>query len=412
MPPRLGQQESSSSSDSSYSSDEDHFHNPLGTVTEVNEDDYDSDGELRPKPLVSRQIHPSRKGGGTKDQFVESSAVLILLVDPHSKRFELLQFQQNNHKKNIKIKAVLQQLKQTITEPELKKLSLIGLMDRTCQTYKPNAFLQEARQYPKDILVGLSRGVQTNELLQSVRPILGDPKMGKLLDMNGFDTKGWVKKKKTKDSILDNKKKRKPGLVQQENQGSFLTILAFTLLVAGILVCMDKLLVHLDTKGAFVQPLIEWPIVMEQAGDFAKQGIEAAKEAMEGNSTALVAIANSTYAAVEETALEAVSDTKAIVEELGWTNMTTQMVLESAQDYVLKAAVPVAEKVSEAKVNLTSSIVAKTESIANLTESIANVTETIIADSQKAITTVPNSIWEDYVLIGLLVCWLLYWMAI
>ena len=214
--------------------------------------------------------------------------------------------------------------------------------------------------------------------------------------MNGFDTKGWVTKKKTKDSILD---KRPPSLVQEEKQGGALAVFFFTVVLAALLWGVDTLLTRLDAQGAFVQPLMDWPAVVESAGDVARQGVQAAKEAiLEGNSTALQCLANSTFTIVEETALEAVSDTKAIVQELYpyvQNAPSPKVLLESAKDKFLMAALPM---LSEARSNISST----------LNATFSNTTKIINAASPNT----PNSVWEDYVLIGLLVCWLLYWMAI
>eukprot|EP00526_Cylindrotheca_closterium_P001328 CAMPEP_0113610620 /NCGR_PEP_ID=MMETSP0017_2-20120614/5123_1 /TAXON_ID=2856 /ORGANISM="Cylindrotheca closterium" /LENGTH=555 /DNA_ID=CAMNT_0000519519 /DNA_START=221 /DNA_END=1885 /DNA_ORIENTATION=+ /assembly_acc=CAM_ASM_000147 len=433
-PPMLSHDDYSSSSSSE---EDDHFQQELGTVTEVNEDDYDSDGELKPRITIKnpppsssaatssssyippRVINPSRSqrlGGGTPDQFVETITLVILLVDPNTKRFELLQLQQNpgspKKQKNLKVKSVLQKFKKSITDPELKKLKFVGLVDRFGVCHKPNARLATAMKFDnkKDILVGLVQGVHdTDKLIQSVRPILGDPKMGKLLDMNGFDTKGWVKKKKTKDSILD-----KPSLVQVEKQGGALSILAFTLILVAILVGVDSLLVHLDQNKVFVQPLIEWPEVMESAGDFAKQGVQAAKEViMEGNSTTVVArVANSTFAAaVEDTYLETAAMVKDLVVPI--TTSSPKIIFENAKDMVMMSNVvnavnttKVAKAVSEATTNVSANIANVSSGIAHVvTSTIVNATKNVANNNNNNNNTGPNSVWEDYILIGLLVCW-------
>ena len=177
---------------------------------------------------------------------------------------------------------------------------------------------------------------------------------------------------------------------------------------------VDKLLVHLDSKGAFVQPLPDWPTVVEQAGDVVLEGVQAAKEALvDGNSTAIQAMANSTLAKVEETAMEAVSDMK----DLGFditAAPSPKVFLDSAKGMMSMMTALPAAKVIEAKTNMT-------ESLANVTDGIVTARDEILANATKAIqqastntnpSTPPNSVWEDYVLIGLLVCWLLYWMAI
>ncbi|KAL3931493.1 MAG: hypothetical protein SGBAC_011285 [Bacillariaceae sp.] len=497
-----------SSSSFSSSEDEDQFHQELGTVTEVNEDDYNSDGELRPKSMkrlghtsaaashaashASSHASSGTANGGTnnsqkkknnktknkktndfpvaaatlggEDADENTIALVVLLVDPNTNRFEFLHLERKKSK-SLKVKNIMSQFKTCVTEASLKKLQIEGLVDRLGQVHKPNALLSNAMgSHPtnKDILVGLVQGVSVDQLLLT-------------LVTNGFDTKGWVKKKKTKDSILD----KKPPPMKVEQQGGVLSIIAFTICIIGILAGVDTCLMYLNQKGSFVRPLIYWPHVMESAGDFALQGAQAAKEAiLQGNSTAALAMVNSTIAAVEETALEAVSDVKELVPNMmmiGTSSTTKSMSKSSSPKAVLDTAKTIAKmagvssssssspkdmldtaknvaKMAAASYSTSSSMMSSPSSpkaifntaknmmggfgvpntkvvsettttsssiMTNLSNAIANVTNGLIANATptktatgNTTTSTPNAVWEDYVLIGLLVCWFLYWMAI
>jgi hypothetical protein len=195
---------------SSSSSDDDEFHQELKPVEEGNEDEYESD-DNDIHTAGNNFVHRARRrapqlGPNSDDDNMELLGVsgrdflaedelheepdeepvtlVILLLDPDSLRFELLQLQLEKPS-GLKVKDVLGQLEESITEPALQSLKFIALVDRAGGVNKPDAPLTKAMAHRKDkfkdILVGLAKGSKVEELFKRVRPILGDPNVGRMV---------------------------------------------------------------------------------------------------------------------------------------------------------------------------------------------------------------------------------------
>jgi hypothetical protein len=106
-------------------------------------------------------------------------ALVLLLVDPETLRFELLQLDLETPQE-AKVSDVLDQIKESVTEPAIRSLEFHGLVDRKGNQFAASAALAKAltnRKRNKDILVGLSKGVTTEHCGRLARPILGDSKV-------------------------------------------------------------------------------------------------------------------------------------------------------------------------------------------------------------------------------------------
>lgn len=132
-------------------------------------------------------------------------SMVLLLVDPDTLRFELLQleFDQPNQ---AKVADVLEQIPTSVTEPAIRTLEFQALVDRQGGQFGPKVNLAKALRYrrkSKDILVGLSKGVTTEHCSRLARPILGDTKVIGMLELNGYDPKGWTKAKEEESELRD-----------------------------------------------------------------------------------------------------------------------------------------------------------------------------------------------------------------
>lgn len=184
---------SSSSSGSSFGSGEE-FREQLWTVTEVNEDEYNSDVEPMPTNAISDNgassespAHPKkpfiskRFGGGNNVKITNPISLVILLIDPTFQQFELLRLQHDQPKK-LRIKNVLTYFQSSIKNNSFNELKFLGLLDRKGRIHGPSAKLSMAVSHERDILVGLVEGVQdASKLMNAARPILGDSSVGKLV---------------------------------------------------------------------------------------------------------------------------------------------------------------------------------------------------------------------------------------
>ena len=203
-------------SDDSSSSDDDEFHTSLKPVEEGDEEEEEeSEGELKDdsrggtKRVFNQRLESMRRrrnqilGPDDSDDddlnfvgisgrdflvedapVVESITLVILLFHPQTLRFELLQLELDDVK-GLKVKDVIEQLEDSITEPALKELHFVGLVDRAGGRHKGESSLSKAlrkrRNHTKDILVGLSKGVSIDEVFKRARPILGDPNVGRMV---------------------------------------------------------------------------------------------------------------------------------------------------------------------------------------------------------------------------------------
>lgn len=106
-------------------------------------------------------------------------SLVLLLVDPETLRFELLQLEFDNPQE-ILIKDVLQQILTSVTEPAINRLQFHALVDRLGKQHDSKSKLLSAcaqRIHNKDLLVGLSKGVTLEHCSRLCRPILGDEKV-------------------------------------------------------------------------------------------------------------------------------------------------------------------------------------------------------------------------------------------
>lgn len=128
---------------------------------------------------------PFQDATGTGDDDIDRGdltqpiALVLLLVDPDTLRFELLQLEYDNPT-DAKVSDVLEQIPNSVTEPAIRSLEFQALVDRQGGTFGPTLSLAKAlahRRKSKDILVGLSKGVTPEHCGRLARPILGDNKV-------------------------------------------------------------------------------------------------------------------------------------------------------------------------------------------------------------------------------------------
>ena len=137
----------------------------------------------RKKDLMRDQISPISMDkafkGASKEELSGSISLVLLLVDPNSFRFELLQLE-FEAPQNASVNDVLQQIKGSVTEPALQKLTFCALADRTGNAHEKEAPLEEAltrRTHNNDILAALCEGITADECSKLARPILSDEKV-------------------------------------------------------------------------------------------------------------------------------------------------------------------------------------------------------------------------------------------
>lgn len=106
-------------------------------------------------------------------------SLVLLLVDPETLRFELLQLDFETPEA-AKVMDVLDQIKDSVTEPVIRKQDFYAVVDRRGNQFSAATSLPKAltnRRRNRDILIGLSRGVSADKCGRLARSILGDAKV-------------------------------------------------------------------------------------------------------------------------------------------------------------------------------------------------------------------------------------------
>lgn len=117
-----------------------------------------------------------------------SLQVVLLLMDPTTRRFELLQLEFDSDK--AKVSDILSQIPVSVTEEAIKKQQYRGVMDRDSAERGESARLSSFCK-GKEVLVALPKGLSVEDCTKLARPILGDDKVINMLNASGVDTSAW-----------------------------------------------------------------------------------------------------------------------------------------------------------------------------------------------------------------------------
>jgi hypothetical protein len=152
----------------------------FGSIVEGDEDEEedaaDSDKE---DVLYGSDDDDDENGSETAGELVGPLEIVLVLVDPKSLRFELLQLEFETPQLS-RVSECLEQIKDIVTESALKSLEFHSVLDRNGNSFPAKSSLGKAltcRRRGKDILVGVSKGIDADEAGRLARPILGDAKV-------------------------------------------------------------------------------------------------------------------------------------------------------------------------------------------------------------------------------------------
>lgn len=140
------------------------------------------------------QAAPGSPDAGKKPYLLK---VVLLLMDPDTRRFELLQLEFDSLK--ALVSDVLAQIPISVTEESLRLKSYTGITSRDGNEWSPEKLLANFCK-GNDILVAVPTGVPAKECARLARPILSDDKVVSMLLSSGIDAKAWREKKKKRKS--------------------------------------------------------------------------------------------------------------------------------------------------------------------------------------------------------------------
>ena len=135
-------------------------------------------------PTPARQIEPAHDA--TKQQIAKprssSLQVILLLMEPNTRRFEFLQFEFDST--NATVKNILSQIPMSVTEHEIRRVSFRGVCDKNAKERKPFSRLSEFCSN-MDVLIGLPYDLSATNMYRLARPILSDEKVLTMLSRAG-----------------------------------------------------------------------------------------------------------------------------------------------------------------------------------------------------------------------------------
>ena len=108
--------------------------------------------------------------------------VVLLLMDPKTRRFELLQLEFEAEK--AVVADVLTQISLSATEQSLRTQKYTGVADRTGASKEKTVVLSSFCK-ANDIILAIPEGMKASECSKLARPILGDPKVNTMVSF------GW-----------------------------------------------------------------------------------------------------------------------------------------------------------------------------------------------------------------------------
>lgn len=120
----------------------------------------------------------ANSSGSSVSPLAKPIQVVLLLMDPSSRRFELLQLEFDSNK--AMVSDVIRQIQSSATETTLRDMVYTGVCDRhgteMIAAMKLSQFCQG-----NDVVMAMPKGLSGSDTAQLARPILGDPKVEDML---------------------------------------------------------------------------------------------------------------------------------------------------------------------------------------------------------------------------------------
>jgi hypothetical protein len=130
--------------------------------------------------------------------------VVLLLMDPATRRFELLQLEFDSMKAIVS--DVLAQIPLSVTEKSLRFQVYTGIVGQSGKELTSSQLLSGFCK-GNDILVAIPQGYSASDSARLAHPILGDSRVDRMLVASGIDTNPWCDEAK-KQKKGDNKSRK------------------------------------------------------------------------------------------------------------------------------------------------------------------------------------------------------------
>lgn len=109
----------------------------------------------------------------------ESLQLVLLLMDPTSRRFELLQLEFDSER--ARVADIIAQIPISVTEADIREQSYKHVLDENATLRDQSTRLMEFCQTGKHVLVAVPEGTPVKDCVRLARPILSDPQVVKMV---------------------------------------------------------------------------------------------------------------------------------------------------------------------------------------------------------------------------------------
>jgi hypothetical protein len=157
----------------------------------------DNNNKNRKSSLSKKGGTPSTTGSGSAGIGEPLIQVVLLLIDPATRRFELLQLEFDSEK--AKVSDTLTQVPKSVTEDAIRKQKYRGVCDSSSNEHGLGEKLMSFVK-GKQILVGIPNDLKLQDCIRLARPILGDEKVSRMVRTFSIFQSG---KKEAQKAIFD-----------------------------------------------------------------------------------------------------------------------------------------------------------------------------------------------------------------
>lgn len=211
---------------------------------------------VQPEVLKSTETSPAKTELDAElDQ--TSLQLVLLLLDPISRRFELLQLEFDSLR--ARVVDVIAQVPISVTDEAIRNQKYDGVISDNSERMDPSIRLSDFCK-EKQVLVALPTGISIKDCIRLARPILSNAQVVEMLTHGGFDLSKWKRKDKpaTPTPIAESKPRDLPEVptppratkkeeVEKVTNGSTVYAFPFIVALAVLSVIIQAVHVHLAT---------------------------------------------------------------------------------------------------------------------------------------------------------------------
>jgi len=158
---------------------------------QIEKEQFEASAVPKEVPTPKKETADTAKKEETKS--FRSLQLVLLLMDPESRRFELLQLEFDSEK--ARVADIIAQIPVSVTEQAIRGQKYEYVLDESTTMRQPETRLLDFCD-GRQVLVAVPKGTSVKECVRLARPILCDPQVVKMLNLSGFNVNKWDKNTK------------------------------------------------------------------------------------------------------------------------------------------------------------------------------------------------------------------------